>query len=157
MNTICEVEKISVYKTYVPKAGEIEQEWYVVDANDQNLGRLASQISSILLGKHKPNFMPGVDTGDYVIVVNCEHVRVTGKKMTNKIYYRHSLYPGGLKSINLRDMLATHPDRVIRKAVWGMLPHNKHGRKVLKKLKIYTGPDHPHKAQKPKTWNLGKE
>jgi large subunit ribosomal protein L13 len=152
-----EVEMTSVYKTYIPKKGEITQDWYLIDANGQNLGRLASQIATILLGKHKPNFTPGVDTGDYVVVTNCEHIKVTGKKMTDKIYYRHSLYPGGLKSVSLRDLLATHPDRVIRKAVWGMLHHNKHGRKLLKKLKVYAGPDHPHAAQNPKLWASDKE
>jgi len=146
-----------VYKTYVPKAGEIEKEWYLVDANDQNLGRLATQIASIMLGKHKPNFTPGVDTGGYVVVVNCERVRVTGNKMDDKFYYRYSLYPGGLKHISLRDQLAKHPERVIRRAVWGMLPHNKFGRKLIKKLKVYAGPDHPHSAQQPKPWALSKE
>jgi large subunit ribosomal protein L13 len=146
-----------VDKTYVPKAGEITQEWILVDANDQNLGRLATQIASILLGKHKPTYTPGVDTGDYVVVVNCERIRVTGNKMEEKFYYRHSLYPGGLKSISLRDQLAKHPDRVIRSAVWGMLPHNKLGRKLIKKLKVYAGPEHPHEAQKPKPLALGKE
>ena len=146
-----------MYKTYVPKAGEIEKEWYLVDANDQNLGRLATQIASIMLGKHKPNFTPGVDTGGYVVVVNCERVRVTGNKMDDKFYYRYSLYPGGLKQISLRDQLAKHPERVIRRAVWGMLPHNKFGRKLIKKLKVYAGPDHPHSAQQPKPWALSKE
>ncbi len=144
-------------KTYVPKAGEITQEWYLVDANDQNLGRLASKISRIILGKHKPNFTPGMDTGDFVIVVNCERVRVTGNKMEEKFYYRHSGYPSGLKSISLRQQLEKHPDRVIRAAVWGMLPHNKLGRQLIKKLKVYAGPDHPHEAQQPKTLDLGKE
>jgi len=142
-----------VYKTYYPKSGEITQEWILVDANDQNLGRLASQIASILLGKNKPTYTPGVDTGDFVVVINCEKIRVTGNKMTDKYYYSHSHYPGGLKEINLRDLLAKHPDRVIRKAVWGMLPHNKYGRKVIKKLKVYAGPDHPHQAQNPKPWS----
>jgi len=146
-----------VYKTYVPKAGEITREWILVDANDQNLGRLATQIASILLGKQETNFTPGADMEDFVVVVNCEQIRVTGKKMTDKMYYHHSLYPGGLKAINLRDLLAKHPDRVIRKAVWGMLPHNKHGRKLLKKLKVYAGPDHPHAAQNPRTLELSKE
>ena len=144
-------------KTYVPKAGEITHEWILVDANDQNLGRLATQIASIMLGKHKPTFTPGVDTGDYVIVINCERITVTGNKLEEKFYYRHSLYPGGLKSISLRDQLAKHPDRVIRRAVWGMLPHNKLGRKLIKKLKIYAGPEHPHEAQGPRTLALGKE
>lgn len=139
-------------KTYYPKSGEITRDWYLVDANDQNLGRLATQIASILLGKHKPEFTPGVDTGDFVVVVNCERVRVTGNKMDDKIYYRHSQYPSGLKAITLRDQLAKHPDRVIRQAVWGMLPKNKLGRQVIKKLKVYAGPDHPHDAQQPKQW-----
>ena len=139
-------------KTYIPKANEITQDWYLVDANDQNLGRLATQIASILLGKHKPNYTPGVDTGDFVVVVNCERVRVTGNKLDEKKYYRHSLYPGGLKEITLRRQLAVHPDRVIRSAVWGMLPKNKLGRQLIKKLKVYAGPDHPHEAQQPKTW-----
>jgi len=143
---------MSVDKTYVPKANEISQDWYLVDANDQNLGRLATQIASILLGKHKPNYTPGMDTGDFVVVVNCERVRVTGNKLDEKKYYRHSLYPGGLKEITLRRQLIVHPDRVIRSAVWGMLPKNKLGRQLIKKLKVYAGPDHPHEAQQPKTW-----
>ncbi|MDH3944126.1 MAG: 50S ribosomal protein L13 [Anaerolineae bacterium] len=141
-------------KTYYPKPGEITRDWYLVDANGQNLGRLASQISAVLLGKHKPNFTPGVDTGDFVVVTNCERITVTGNKLDDKMYYRHSGYPGGLKQISLRDQLAKHPDRVIDRAVWGMLPHNKHGRKLLKKLKIYAGPDHPHAAQNPKPLEL---
>jgi len=144
------VEMMSVDKTYIPKESEITREWVLVDANDQNLGRLATQIATILLGKHKPSFTPGVEMGDYVVVVNCERVRVTGNKMDEKIYYHHSMYPGGLKSISLRQQLEKHPDRVIRRAVWGMLPHNKFGRKVIKNLKIYAGPEHPHSAQKPK-------
>jgi large subunit ribosomal protein L13 len=139
-----------VEKTYYPKAGDIDQEWYVADANGQNLGRFATKIASILLGKHKPDFTPGVDTGDYVIVVNCERIVVTGNKLEDKKYYHHSGYPGGLKEIKLRDQLEKHPERVINKAVWGMLPHNKFGRKLLKKLKVYAGPDHPHQAQNPK-------
>lgn len=136
-------------KTYVPKSGDITQEWKLVDANGKNLGRLATEISSILLGKDKPIFTPGVDTGDYVIVVNAERISVTGNKMEDKYYYRHSGYPGGLKKISLKDQLAKYPDRVIRQAVWGMLPHNRYGRKMLKKLKIYAGPEHPHQAQNP--------
>jgi len=140
-----------VEKTYYPKAGEINQEWVVVDANYQNLGRFAARVASLLLGKHKPNFTPGVDTGDYVVVVNAERVSVTGNKMDEKMYYRHSNYPGGLKTISLRQQLEKHPDRVLRSAVWGMLPHNKYGRQVIKKLKVYAGPDHPHQAQNPRT------
>jgi len=139
-----------VDKTYYPKAGEIPQEWFVADANGQNLGRFATKIASIISGKHKPGFTPGVDVGDYVVVVNCERLVVTGKKLDDKMYYHHTGYPGGLKEISLRDQLEKHPERVITKAVWGMLPHNKHGRKLLKKLKVYAGPNHPHEAQNPK-------
>jgi large subunit ribosomal protein L13 len=152
-----EAERVTVAKTYVPKAGDITPEWVLVDANDQNLGRLSTQIASILLGKHKPTFTPGMDTGDYVVVVNCERVRVTGNKLEEKMYYRHTGYPGGLKAISLRDQLARRPERVIRSAVWGMLPHNKLGRKLMKKLKIYAGPEHPHEAQGPRPLATGKE
>jgi large subunit ribosomal protein L13 len=142
-----------VYKTYYPKAGEIERQWYVIDANGQNLGRLAARIAAILLGKHKPTFTPGVDLGDFVIVINAERITVTGTRTTSKLdskkYYRHSGYPGGLTVTTLRKMLATHPERVIQKAVWGMLPHNRLGRKLLKRLKVYAGPEHPHAAQQP--------
>jgi large subunit ribosomal protein L13 len=138
-----------VQKTYVPKSGDITHEWKLVDANGQNLGRLATQLASMLLGKDKPTFTPGVDTGDFVVVVNAERITVTGNKMEDKIYYRHSGYPGGLKEINLRNQLKKHPERVIQRAVWGMLPHNRYGRKIYKKLKVYAGPDHPHTAQHP--------
>lgn len=144
-------------KTYIPKSSEITQEWILVDANDQNLGRLATHIATLLLGKHKPNFTPGMDTGDYVVVVNCERVRVTGNKMNEKFYYRHSMYPSGLTETSLRQQLEKHPDRVIRSAVWGMLPHNKFGRQLIKKLKVYAGPDHPHEAQKPRSLAQVKE
>jgi len=143
-------ERMTVQKTYIPKASEITHDWVLVDANDQNLGRLASEIARVILGKNKPNFTPGVDTGDFVVVINAERIRVTGNKMEDKIYYHHSGYPGGLKSISLRQQLEKHPDRVIRAAVWGMLPHNKLGRQLIKKLKIYAGPEHPHAAQNPK-------
>jgi len=139
-----------VQKTYVPKTGDITHDWILVDANGQNLGRLATRIANILLGKNKPTFTPGVDTGDYVIVVNAERITVTGNKLEDKIYYRHSGYPGGLKQISLKDQLAKHPDRVIRQAVWGMLPHHRLGRQIIKKLKVYAGPDHPHDSQQPK-------
>jgi len=141
---------ITVQKTYIPKDNEITQEWILVDANDQNLGRLASSVARLILGKHKPNFTPGVETGDYVVVINAERVRVTGNKLEDKIYYTHSGYPGGIKAITLRQQLAKHPDRVLRRAVWGMLPHNKTGRRLIKKLKIYAGPEHPHAAQNPR-------
>ena len=142
-----------MYKTYYPKASEIDRKWFVVDANGENLGRLATRIAAVLLGKHKPTFTPGVEMGDYVVVVNAERITVTGTKTTSKkdskMYHHHSGYPGGLKSISLRDQLKKHPDRVMRAAVWGMLPHNRMGRSVLKRLKIYAGPDHPHGMQQP--------
>jgi len=139
-----------VQKTYVPKAGDITQDWILIDANGQNLGRLATQIANILLGKNKPTYTPGVDTGDYVIVVNAERITVTGNKLEDKVYYRHTGYPGGLKQIKLKDQLVQHPERVIRQAVWGMLPHHRLGRKLIKKLKVYAGPEHPHDSQQPK-------
>lgn len=135
--------------TYYPKPDDISHQWILVDANDQNLGRLATKIAQLLIGKHKPSYTPGVDVGDHVIVINAERVTVTGNKLDEKIYYRHSRYPGGLKAISLRDQLNKHPERVIQKAVWGMLPHNRLGRRLMKKLRVYAGPDHPHKAQTP--------
>ncbi len=139
-----------MYKTYYPKPDDINREWVLVDANGQTLGRLVTQIATLLLGKHKPEFTPGVEVGDHVIVVNARHIHVTGNKMEDKMYYRTSGRPGGLKSINLRGLLEKHPERVIEKAVWGMLPHNRYGRKLMKKLRVYAGPDHPHAAQNPK-------
>ena len=136
-------------KTYVAKQSDIKREWLVVDADGQSLGRLASKVAALLRGKHKPIFTPGLDTGDFVIVVNAAKVTVTGKKMDEKFYYTLSGYPGGLRSISLRDQLAKHPDRVVTHAVWGMLPHNKLGRAMLKKLKVYGGAEHPHAAQTP--------
>lgn len=136
-------------KTFVTKADDIKRDWFVVDAEGQSLGRLASKIAAILRGKHKPIFTPGLDTGDFVIVLNAGKVTVTGNKLTEKYYYRISGYPGGLTRISLRDQLAQHPDRVIEHAVWGMLPHNKLGRAMLKKLKVYAGAEHPHQAQNP--------
>lgn len=141
-------------KTYTPKPAEIEREWLVIDAKDQTLGRLATQIAVLLRGKHKPTFAPHMDVGDFVIVVNAGKIRVTGNKMETKMYYRHSGYPGGLKAISLRDQLARYPDRVIRLAVRGMLPKNSLGRQQLKKLKIYATATHPHEAQRPKTYEL---
>lgn len=136
-------------KTYVPK-GKVEPEWLLVDAREQTLGRLATQIAMYLMGKHKPTFTPGVEMGDVVVVVNAEKITVTGNRMEEKFYYRHSNYPGGLKAVSLREQLRKHPDRVIRAAVWGMLPHNKVGRQLIKKLKVYAGKEHPHEAQNPK-------
>ncbi|MBC7257880.1 MAG: 50S ribosomal protein L13 [Chloroflexi bacterium] len=141
-------------KTYVVKEGEIKREWYVVDAEGKTLGRLASQIARILMGKHKPYYTPHLDTGDFVVVVNADKIRVTGRKLDQKMYYRYSGYPSGLKSVTLRRQLETHPDRVIWAAVRNMLPKNKLGRVMLKKLKVYASPDHPHAAQQPKPLDL---
>lgn len=136
-------------KSYYPKPGEVERRWVLVDAQDQRLGRLATRIARMLMGKDKPSFTPGVETGDFVVVVNADKVTVTGNRMDEKVYYRHSGYPGGLKRITLRDQLARFPERVLQSAVWGMLPHNRYGRKLLKRLKVYAGAEHPHEAQKP--------
>ncbi len=142
-----------MFKTYYPKASEIQRKWFVVDASGQNLGRLATRVAAVLLGKHKPSFTPGVEMGDYVVIVNAERVTVTGTKTSTKLdtkmYHHHSGYPGGLKSVSLRDQLTKHPDRALRAAVWGMLPHNRMGRALLRRLKIYSGPDHPHGIQNP--------
>jgi len=143
-----------VKKTYVTKPEDIQRKWYVVDARGQTLGRLASEVAKLVRGKHKPIYSPSMDVGDYVIVVNAEQVRVTGKKMDQKMYYRHSGYPGGLKEISLRRMLEEHPTRVIEHAVRGMLPKNRLGRKMIKKLKIYAGAEHPHEAQQPEPLEL---
>ena len=136
-------------KTYTAKPGEIERQWYVVDAEAKTLGRLATQIADLLRGKGKPAYTPHVDTGDFVIVVNAEKVHVTGQKLDQKIYYRHSGYPGGLRERTLREQLERRPEEVLRKAVKGMLPKNKLASAQLRKLKIYAGPDHPHEAQNP--------
>lgn len=141
-------------KTYVAKAGDIERRWYIVDAQGKTLGRLASQVARVLVGKHKPIYTPGMDVGDFVIVVNADKIRVTGRKMEEKIYYRHSGYPGGLRAFTLRDYLARHPARVFELAVRGMLPRNRLGRKMFKKLKVYAGPEHPHAAQQPQPLEL---
>ena len=136
-------------KTYVTKPDDIERRWYVVDASGKTLGRLASEVAQVVRGKHKPIYSPSIDAGDFVIVVNAERIHVTGNKLDDKVYYRHSSYPGGLKEVPLRRMLEKHPTRVIRHAVKGMLPKNRLGRKMLKKLKVYAGPEHPHEAQQP--------
>ncbi|MBL8161115.1 MAG: 50S ribosomal protein L13 [Anaerolineae bacterium] len=141
---------MSRQKTFVPKLQDVERAWWVVDAKGQNLGRLASQIAPILRGKHKPIYVPNQDVGDFVIVINCEQIDVTGKKLDEKMYYHFSGYPGGLRETTLRVQLATHPDRAIQAAVKGMLPDGALGRNMLKKLKIYAGSEHPHEAQKPK-------
>ena len=136
-------------KTWNAKPGEVQQRWYVVDAEGQTLGRLATRIADILRGKTKPEYTPHVDTGDFVVVVNAEKIHVTGKKLDDKIYYRHSGYPGGLKQRTLRDQLERRPTEVLRLAVKGMLPRNRLARRQLTKLKIYAGPEHPHEAQRP--------
>lgn len=137
-------------KTYIPKKNEISNEWVLVDAKDKYIGRLATKIASILLGKNKPNFTPGVETGDFVIVINAADIKATGNKMEDKMYYHHTGYPSGIKSVSLEQQLTRHPERVIRSAVWGMLPHNKFGRSLIRKLKVYAGPEHQHAAQNPK-------
>lgn len=139
-------------KTYSQKASEVQRDWYVIDATNQTLGRLSTQIAVLLRGKHKPTFSPNLDGGDFVIVVNAEKVRLLGRKPDQKMYYRHSGYPGGFKAIPYKRMLATHPDRILRFAVKGMLPKTRLGRQQLLKLKIYAGPKHPHTAQQPKAY-----
>jgi len=135
--------------TYSAKKGEVERSWYLIDAENKVLGKLASKIAAILRGKHKPVFTTHVDTGDFVVVINAEKIHLSGNKLENKLYYRHSGYPGGLKAMSAGEMLRKKPENLIRLAVRGMLPKNKLGRKQLRKLKIYSGMDHPHKAQVP--------
>jgi large subunit ribosomal protein L13 len=141
-------------KTYSAKPGEITREWYLVDAEGKTLGRLATQIADTLRGKRKPQYTPHVDTGDFVVVVNAEKIVVTGNKLDQKRYYRHSGYPGGLRSRTLREQLERRPTEVVRMAVKGMLPRNRLARQQITKLKIYAGPEHPHAAQNPKPLNL---
>jgi large subunit ribosomal protein L13 len=141
-------------RTYTPKPGEVERTWYVIDATDVVLGRLATHIATLLRGKHKPTFAPHVDNGDFVIVVNAAKVALTGTKRDTKLAYRHSGYPGGLKAIPYSVMLDKHPERVIEKAVRGMIPRTTLGRQQLGKLKVYAGPEHPHAAQQPKPFEL---
>ena len=136
-------------KTYATKASDIERKWYVVDAQGQTLGRLAAHVAHILIGKHKPIFSPNMDTGDFVIIVNAEKLHVTGKKLTDKMYYRHSGYPGGITALTLQDMLRTHPERVLELAIRNMLPRTRLGRQMIRKLKVYAGAEHPHSAQQP--------
>ena len=140
-----------VQKTYYPKGSDMPaSEWLLVDASGQSLGRLATQIAAYLLGKHRPTYTPGVDTGDHVVVINCEKLNFTQKRLVDKLYHHHTGYPGGLKTASLQEMLEKHPDRVITQAVKGMLPHNKYGRHLLTKLRVYAGCEHPHEAQNPK-------
>ena len=136
-------------KTFSARSQDVRRVWHLVDATDKTLGRLASEVALRLRGKHKPEFTPHVDTGDYIVVVNAEKIHVTGKKMENKIYYHHTGYIGNLKSISLGKLMETHPERVIEKAVKGMMPRNKLGRAMYKKLHVYAGPEHPHAAQQP--------
>ncbi|MGC8916196.1 MAG: 50S ribosomal protein L13 [Thermoanaerobaculum sp.] len=136
-------------KTYVPKKGEVKQSWYVVDASDVVLGRLSTLVARLLRGKHKPQYTPGMDVGDFVVVVNAARVKLTGNKWEDKRYYRHTGDPGHLKEATARELREKTPERIVRYAVWGMLPKNRLGRKLLSKLKVYAGPEHPHQAQQP--------
>ncbi|WGS66064.1 50S ribosomal protein L13 [Marinitoga aeolica] len=141
-------------KSYLAKNEEVERKWYVVDAAGMSLGRLAAQVAKVLQGKHKPTYTPHVDTGDYVIVINAEKIVLTGKKLTQKKYYRHTGYPGGIKEQTAKDILEKYPERLIEKAVKGMLPKTTLGRHMFKKLKVYSGSNHPHEAQKPEKLEL---
>jgi len=145
-----------VKTTISAKEHEIQREWFVVDAQGETLGRLATRVATVLRGKHKPIYTPHVDCGDYVIVVNAEKIHTTGQKLTQKRYYRHTGYPGGLREISLRDQLKKFPERVLESAVRGMLPKNRLGRQMFKKLKVYAGPEHPHVAQQPKQLTVNK-
>lgn len=142
-------------KTFSAKPHEVKRDWYVIDADGKTLGRMASEIATRLRGKHKAEFTPHVDTGDYIVVVNAGKVRVTGNKAQDKIYYRHTGYPGGIREENFEKLVARKPERVIEMAVKGMLPHNPLGRAMLRKLKVYAGPTHPHAAQQPQELNVG--
>ncbi len=148
--------KPKLQKTYSPKPDDIERSWFVVDAEGATLGRLASEIALILRGKNKPIFAPHMDVGDHVIVINADKVVVTGNKEEDKLYFRHSGFPGGLREVSLGQLRATYPQRIIESAVRGMLPKNRLGRQMFKKLKVYAGPEHPHTAQKPQPRELGK-
>ena len=142
-----------IMKTYTLKKEEVQRNWFVVDATDRVLGRVATKIADKIRGKDKPTFTPHTDGGDYVIVINAEKIKVTGSKFNNKIYYRHSLYPGGLKSQTFKELNEKNPERIIEEAVKGMLPKNKLGKSIIKKLKVFQGPNHDHESQKPVQWN----
>ena len=142
-----------IMKTYSLKKEEVQRNWFVVDATDRVLGRVATKIADKIRGKDKPTFTPHTDGGDYVIVINAEKIKVTGSKFNNKIYYRHSLYPGGLKSQTFKELIEKNPERVIEEAVKGMLPKNKLGKSIIKKLKVFQGPNHNHESQQPAEWN----
>lgn len=141
-------------KTFSPKPSDIQPQWYVVDAKGQTLGRVATEVASLLRGKNKAIYAPHADTGDFVVVINAEQVVVTGKKDTDKIYYHHTMHPQGFRQINFRDQLVKHPTWPVEDAIQGMLPHNRLGRAMYKKLKVYAGPNHPHAAQQPKEYKL---
>lgn len=141
-------------RTYQPKATDVQRQWHIIDATDVVLGRLASQVAVLLRGKHKPTFAPHVDTGDFVVIINADKVALTGSKLTDKMDYRHSGYPGGLSATSYTELLENNPRRAVEKAVKGMLPHNKLGRQQLKKLKVYAGPEHPHAAQQPQPFTI---
>jgi large subunit ribosomal protein L13 len=141
-------------KTFVPKKDDIRRRWWLVNAEGRVLGRLATEVAVLLRGKNKPEFSAAVDSGDFVIIINAEKITTTGRKSDEKFYYTHSQYPGGLRKVALKDLLADKPEEVIRRAVWGMIPKNKLGRQVFKKLKVYRGPNHPHDAQRPQVYQF---
>jgi len=139
-------------RTFIPRQKDIHRQWWLLDAEGQRLGRLATSIAILLRGKHRPIYTPHLDTGDFVVVVNAEKVVVTGRKLDQKSYFSHSTYPGGSKIVSLRQALTRKPEWVVRRAIWGMLPHNRLGRRLIRKLKVYSGPTHPHQAQRPVRW-----
>lgn len=142
-------------RTYMAKPNEIERKWYIIDAADKPLGRVATEAATLLRGKHKPTYTPNVDCGDFVIIINAEKVALTGRKLDQKLYIRHSRFPGGLKTMPYRELLNRKPERALERAIKGMLPHNRLGRQMAGKLKVYKGTEHPHQAQKPEIWNRG--
>lgn len=148
------IKEVCAVPTYTPKAGDTTRQWYVIDAQDVVLGRLAAAAANLLRGKHKPTFTPNVDGGDFVIVINADKISVSGNKLTNKFAYSHSGYPGGLRKRTIGELLEKHPTRVVENAIIGMLPHTKLGRQIQKKLKVYAGPDHPHAAQQPVPYEI---
>jgi large subunit ribosomal protein L13 len=152
--TRTEMEELPMRTTFMAKNGEIDRKWYVIDAEGKTLGRLASEAAILIRGKHKPQFTPHVDTGDFVIVINAEKVEVTGKKRKEKIYNRHTGYPGGLREVTFEKLQAAKPEEIIRHAIKGMMPNGKLGRQMYKKLKVYAGPKHDHAAQKPEVWTF---
>jgi len=141
-------------RTFIPKPNDIKRKWWIVDADGQRLGRLATRIATILRGKHRPIYTPHLDTGDFVVIINADKIALTGNKLEQKNYFRPSSYPGGSKTIPMKRVMGTKPEWVVRKAIWGMLPHNRLGRKLIKKLKVYAGSEHPHSAQQPDVLNL---